>query len=96
MYFDFYTTVSVTSNAYAINTDASTTFIGGCVNMVIDNNATTEANVGNAASHVKISMNGTTTGGLIGTEIRVFATSTTTWASTGVVVGSGSIASPYA
>lgn len=96
MEFTFLATVSVTSNAHAISTDAATTFIGGAIQQVIDTSGTSEGQVGDETSHVTISMNGSTTGGLKGTYIKVVATSTTTWMATGLVVGSGTLATPFA
>jgi hypothetical protein len=94
--FAFYASVSVTSNAYAINTDSAATFIGGAVQQIIAASGTSEGQVGDDASDVTISMNGSTTGGLEGTYIEVIATSTTTWVATGTLVGSGTLATPYA
>ena len=97
MDFTFYATVSVTaSDTYDINTDAATTFIGGAIQQVIAASAVSEGQVGDDASDVTISMNGTTTGGLEGTFIRVVATSATTWAATGTIVSSGTLTTPYA
>jgi hypothetical protein len=96
MRFTFVATVSVTSNAHAIATDAATTFIGGAIQQVIDTSGTSEGQVGDATSDVTISMNGSTTGGLIGTQIDVVALSATTWSATGLVVSSGTLSTPYA
>lgn len=96
MEFNFYCTVSVTSNAHAIATDSASTFIGGAIQQIIDTSGTSEGQVGDDAAHVTISMNGSTTGGLEGTYIKVIATSTTTWVATGLVVGSGTLSTPYA
>jgi hypothetical protein len=48
------------------------------------------------STHVACTMNGTTTGGLIGTTLRFRAISTTVWFVTGVILGSGTIATPAA
>lgn len=97
MEFVFYATVSVTaSDTYDIETDSATTFIGGAIQQIIAASAVSEGQVGDDASDVKISMNGSTTGGLEGTFIRVVATSTTTWVATGLVVSSGTLTTPYA
>lgn len=96
MEFTFYATVSVTSNAHVIVTDAATSFLGGAIQQVIAANAVSEGQVGDDASDVTISMNGTTTGGLEGTKITVLATSSTTWVATGLVVSSGTLATPFA
>lgn len=96
MQFDFFVSTSVTSNAHAVTTNAATVFIGGAVQQIIAASATTLGSVGNGTSHVTISMNGTTTGGLHGTFIRFRARSSTVWSVTGTVVGSGTLATPFA
>jgi len=96
MQYTFVCTVSVTSNAHAIATDDAAIFIGGAIQQVIDTSATSEGQVGDATSDVTISMNGSTTGGLIGTNITVTALSATTWHATGLVVGSGTLSTPFA
>jgi len=96
MKFKFYATVSVTSNAHIIVTDAATTFLGGAIQQVIAANAVSEGQVGDDASDVTISMNGTTTGGLEGTMIDVVCTSATTWVASGMVVSSGTLSTPFA
>jgi len=97
MVFKFYATVAVTSNTHAISTDAATTFIGGSLSMGIAATDTNEMQVGDETSDVTIAMNGTTTGGLEGTSIEVFALSTTVWlARASTVIGSGTLATPFA
>lgn len=96
MQFSFYATVSVTSNAHVIVTDAATTFLGGAIQQVIDTSAVSEGQVGDDASDVTISMNGTTTGGLEGTLITVTCITSVAWVATGLVVSSGTLATPYA
>jgi hypothetical protein len=98
MKFAFYATVAVTSSdVYAINTDAATTFIGGSLIMGIAATDTNESQVGDETSDVTITMNGSTTGGLEGTYIEVVALSATVWiARNSHVIGSGDIATPFA
>lgn len=99
--FRFLTSIAVTSNAYKIITDAGTTLLIG---NVVSNTAaaTPSANDGpktfaaNGSTHISISMNGSTTGGLIGTFIEVECVSTTQWHVNGIVLGSGVIATPFA
>jgi hypothetical protein len=95
MEFDFYCTVAVTSNAHAVITDAGTTFLSGAINQIIDTSAVSEGQVG-AATDVTISMNGTTTGGLIGTWIKVRCVTSTLWVAQGLVVSSGTLVTPFA
>lgn len=94
--FEFATTVTITSNAAKVITDAATSFLLGSVDVIINGSATTLAAVGNGSTHVAISSNGTTTGGVIGSFYRVTAVNSTQWVITGFVSGSGSIATPFA
>lgn len=96
MTFEFATTVTITSNAAKIITNAATVFLLGTVDILINTSATTLAALGNGTSHVALSSNGTTTGGVQGDRYRVVAISTTQWLIEGQVSGSGSIATPFA
>lgn len=93
-YYDLVATVSVTSNAYKISTGTQGTdfFLGP---LISDDTDTSDALVGfpcNGTSHDNISMAGTTTGGLLGTHIRIKALTSTIWHVSGVINGSGSVA----
>ncbi len=97
MQFEIITTTSVTSNSHIINTDAATTFITGGV----DSTSTTVAEggdtfVADGTSDVTLTSNGSTTGGLKGSAYRFTAVSTTVWACTGVMAGTGTLATPFA
>lgn len=96
MQFDFCSTVTITSNAAKIITNSASVFILGDVQMVIDAAATVLAAAGNGSTHVSISMNGTTTGGVIGTRLRLTAISSTQWVIDGKVSASGTLATPFA
>jgi hypothetical protein len=99
MTFEFLTTVTVTaSDTHKIitKTIASEFLIGG-----IGSFSTTVAEGGDSFSgdgstHVAITSNGSTTGGLIGQKIVVTAISTTQWAVSGYTVGTGTLATPFA
>lgn len=97
MQFEFLATVAVTSNAYKVITDAATTFLLGAVMggslTVADSGDVFQAN---GTTHVSISENGTTTGGLVGTRFKVTAISATQWVVDGIYVGSGTLADPFA
>lgn len=95
--FDFIATVSVTSNSYKVITSAGTIFILGSY-VSIDND-TSDAAVGftcNGTTHVAVTMNGTTTGGLLGTRFRLRAVSATVWALDGLIQGNGTVATSCA
>lgn len=97
LYFDFLVTVTITSSAAKIITDAGTTFmVGTIVNVDGD---TSDALVGfsaNGSTHVAISMNGSTTGAILGTRVRLECITSTLWAITGTVRATGSVATPFA
>jgi hypothetical protein len=96
MQFEFQQTVTVTSNAAKVITNSASVFLLGTVQMVIAASATTLDAAANGTTHVAISSNGTTTGGVIGSRFRVTAISSTQWVIDGSVNGSGSIATPFA
>jgi len=99
MKFDFVTTVSVTSSdTHKIITKTIGTefIIGG-----IDSSSTAVAEggdsfVANGTTHVAVTSNGTTTGGLVGQRITLTAISATQWAISGVLFGTGTLATPFA
>jgi hypothetical protein len=95
--YDFAVTTSVTSNAYKVITGAGTELLIG----TLASNDTDTSNAmagfdGNGSTHVAVSMNGTTTGGLLGTKFRFTCLSTTRWIVEGVNRGSGTVATPFA
>lgn len=96
MQFEFQTTVSITSNAAKIITNASTVFLLG---EVFGYTTATASGAGFAANGTTIralSSNGSTTGGLIGDNYTVTAISATQWVIKGSTVGSGTITTPFA
>lgn len=96
MQFEFLVTVSVTSNAHKIITDAATTFLVGAVTMVTIATASPAGFSANGTTIRALSAAGTTTGGLIGERYTVTAISATQWTIHGVCVGSGTIITPFA
>lgn len=94
--FEFFASVTVTSNSYKIITNSASVFLLGEVFTYTTATASGAGFAFNGSTHVACTMNGTTTGGIIGTWIRCKAISTTQWAITGLIVGSGTIATPAA
>lgn len=95
--FDFLVTVAGTSNAYSIDTDAATTFIGGGVAAV----STTVAEGGDSfvatiSSTVSCDLDSDVTGRLVGTSLSLTCLSSTTWGISGVIHGVGTLATPFA
>jgi hypothetical protein len=96
LWFQFMTTVSITSNAAEVDVAGASIFLGGSVFSGIAASATSLASVANGTSHVKIASNGTTTGGLQGSAYTIYCVSPTLWQITGSLVGSGTLATPFA
>lgn len=93
----FVAITSVTSNAYKISTGTQNTeFFDGTVNSLQDAAVASAVFSGDGSTHDNISMNGTTTGGLVGTDITVVCTAANKWTVTGNVRASGSEATPFA
>jgi len=99
--FTFITPVTVTSNSYKIITNVGTVFLVGAVSYGILDTTPGAApgpkfTAANGSSHVAITMNGSTTGGLQGTELFLSCYSATLWHISGQVIASGTIATPFA
>lgn len=96
MTFTFVTTVSRTSNAHKIITNLATEFLLGAV-ALINNAATTGEAFGADGTTIRaLSSNGTTTGGIIGDRYTITAISATQWFIEGVLIQSGTAATPFA
>lgn len=95
--FDVNVSTSVTSNSYKVITASASEFLtGGVTNVDTDTSNAVAFFSGNGTTHVALTMNGTTTGGLIGTALRFTAISSTLWTVEGVNMGSGVVATPFA
>lgn len=94
VYFEFTVATTITSNA-ATAIAAGTDKVQGSIQIGAAT-GTAVTSQGNGTSHVKVAMNGTTTGGVIGTHFRVFCVKTGLWNVFGQVIGSGSVATPFA
>jgi len=98
LWYEFGATVSVTSTEVYSVTTASGDFIKG---VIVGGNLTADSSgdvfTGDGSTHVTITSNGGTTGGLIGDSFVLTAISDTIWVVTqGVNVGSGTNATPFA
>jgi hypothetical protein len=92
MTFDFIQTVTVTSNSSEVQTNASTVFLQGSIQ--ISGVATTFSYACNGTSHIAIKQNGSTTGGVLGGRLHFVAVSATKWQVDGLTNGSGTGATP--
>lgn len=96
LWYEFIVTTTITSNNAEVDTDAGTTFLMGGVDLIIGASATTLGCAGNGTSHVKIQMNGTTKGGILGSQLWFTCVSATQWNVSGTAVGSGTLATMFA
>ena len=96
-YFDFIVVTTITSNAAKIITGSGTELlIGNIMNVDTDTSNAVAAWTGNGSTHISVSMNGTTTGGIRGMRLRFTCLSSTQWIVDGIVAGSGVVATPFA
>lgn len=99
MTFDFVYTVTITSNSGTVQTDGASTFIQGNILGNVSGAASNGAAnltgwVCNGTSHIKVAMNGSTTGGIKGTRLHFVATSSTLWNVDGLAIQTVAIATP--
>lgn len=95
--YDFIVTTTITSNAAKVITDAGTTFLKGSYQEYDqDTSRATALRTGNGSTHVSVSMNGTTTGGIAGTFLRFTCDSATTWVVQGTMEATGAVATAFA
>lgn len=93
----FIVTTSVTSNSYKIITNTGTVLLQGAY--VAGYATVTDVNVFNsviATSNISFNMNGTTSGGLVGTQISFRCLSSTLWQVEGINMGSGTMVTSFA
>lgn len=95
--YEFIASTSVTSNAYKVITGAGTELLIGTLASVDTDSSDAMAGFsGNGSTHVAVSANGTTTGGLIGSKWIFEKISSTQWQVSGTNRGSGVVATPFA
>lgn len=94
--FTFVYTVTVTSNAYKVITNTGTVFLKGGVTVMNNGAASGESFGADGSTIVAFSSNGTTTGGIQGGAVVLTCLSSTLWAVSGSLTGSGTVATPFA
>lgn len=95
--YEFITKNTVTSNSYKIVTDltvASAVFTGSV--STVTSLGGSSLFIADDATHIAITSNGTTTGGILGGRFAVTCLSVGTWYITGSLIGSGTIVTPFA
>jgi hypothetical protein len=97
MQFEFSTTVLITSNAAKVITNSAAVFlIGSLMGGSLTVADSGDVFQGDGSTHVSVSMNGSTTGGLVGGSMKFTAISSTQWLVEGDFVASGTVATPFA
>lgn len=98
MWFDFFVTVTITSNAAKVITAAGTELLVGTIINTdtdsLDAIASWKSLV--ATSNIAVSMDGSTKGGIKGDWLRFTCLNTTTWNVQGLTLGTGTVATPFA
>lgn len=92
--FEFFVVSSVTTNDYTIVAEDAT-FTGSLINVDTDTDNAVDAFLANGSTHVAINMNGSTSGGLEGTTIKVVCISNNKWLVSGFNLGSGIVETPF-
>lgn len=88
--------VETAATTWKIITAASQYLVGSL--LVIDTDTTDTVNgfAANGTSIRSVNLNGTTKGGIVGSYVTVTAVNSTMWTVSGVVIGSGTIVTPFA
>lgn len=95
MEFNFGVSVTRTSNAHKVTTDAATSFITGGIWLGNSGAATGEFFAADGTTIIKVTSNGTTTGGIIGDYYTLTAISSTVWFAHGQMNQTGTAATPF-
>lgn len=99
--FDFFVSTTATSLTHKVITSAGTIFLLGAISYgLLDTTPGSTAGpkftAADGSTMVSIAMNGTTTGGIAGTYFTVKCITATQWLISGLVIASGTIATPFA
>lgn len=87
--------IETTASAVAIKTDGTDKFVGSLL-MVDTDSSGAATGYAPASSNDVINLNGTTTGGIAGSWVQITAIAANKYAVTGILLGSGSVATPFA
>ena len=87
--------IETTASAVAIKTNGTDKFVGSLLMVDTDSSGATTG-YAPASSNDVINLNGTTTGGIAGSYVDVTVIGALKYLVTGVILGSGSVATPFA
>ena len=88
--------VETAATTWKIITAASQYLVGSTLIIDTDTTDTVNGFAANGTSIRSINLNGTTKGGIVGSYVTVTALNSTMWLISGVVIGSGTIVTPFA
>ena len=86
---------TISTSSLKIGTDGTDKFVGSVLSIDTDSSGATVGFTA-ASTNDYINLNGTTTGGVAGTWIQIFAIAANKYMVTGVVNGTGTVATPFA
>ena len=86
---------TISTSSLKIGTDGTDKYVGYVLSIDSDTSDATRG-FGAGATNDFINFNGTTTGGVAGTWVQIFAITALKYMVTGVAVGSGTVATPFA
>jgi hypothetical protein len=95
MTFAFFTAVSVVATDVHVLRCSTGSFLLGALTVGSIATASAAGVAANGTTHLGMSSNGSTTGGLIGSYYTLTALSTTQWAIEGFLIGSSTLATPF-
>ena len=90
------TTISTSSLKIGTTSGSSDLYVGTVISVDSDSSGAVVGFSANGSSNDFINLNGTTTGGVAGTWIQIVAIAANKYMVTGNVIGSGSVATPFA
>jgi hypothetical protein len=90
------TTISTSSLKIGTTSGSSDVYVGTVISVDSDSSGAVVGFTANGSSNDFINLNGTTTGGVAGTWIQIVAVAANKYMVTGNVIGSGTVATPFA
>jgi hypothetical protein len=90
------TTIATSSLKIGVTSGSGDLFVGTVISVDSDSSGAVVGFSANGSSNDFINLNGTTTGGVAGTWIQIFAIAADKYMVNGVVIGSGTVATPFA
>lgn len=87
---------TISTSSLKIGTDGTDRYIGSLLSVDTDSAGAMVGFTANGSSNDFINLNGTTTGGVAGTWIEIRAIAALKYCVTGVILGTGTVATPFA